>query len=253
MKNPIAKLTLEDWSADMRPTRAVCELFDFLDDVFFWVKDWEGRYRWVNVANLLNFGLSRREEVLGKTDEDLCSPHVAAHFRVDDELVLAGGRVIHRIELVDYHDRTVRWCVTCKLPVTDRKGKIIGTTGVTRPVKEGTVDWEGVPLGKAVSHLSKHFGEPVANSVLARLAGLSERTFERHFRQHFGMSPHQYLKRLRLRLACHALVQTNHTIAAIAGEHGYVDQSYFTREFRELTGQTPADYRRSFQRHASRR
>lgn len=100
--NPAGMLTLEGWGADLQPTRAVCELFDFLDDVFFWVKDREGRYRWVNVANLLNFGFSRREDVLGKTDADLCSSHVAAHFRADDELVLAGRRVIHRIELVDY-------------------------------------------------------------------------------------------------------------------------------------------------------
>ena len=199
MNDPLTMLALADWSEDLRPTSAVCELFDFLDDVLFWVKDREGRYRWVNVANLLNFGFGRREEILGKTDEDLCSPHIAAHFRMDDELVLAGQRVIHRIELVDYHDHTARWCVTCKLPVTDAHGKTIGTTGISRPVKPGDVDWEGVPLGKAVSHLSRHFGEPIQNRVLAGLAGLSERTFERRFRQHFGMSPHQYLKRLRLR------------------------------------------------------
>lgn len=253
MTSPLIEFGLKDWGADLQPTQAVCELLDFLDDVFFWVKDREGRYCWVNLANLFNFGLTRREEVLGKTDADLCSPHTAAHFRLDDELVLAGQRILHRIEPVDYVDHTVRWCVTCKLPIADRRGRIIGTTGISRPVRSGAVDWEGMPLGKAMSHLSQHFGEPLSNDVLARLAGMSERTFERRFREHYGMAPHQYLKRLRLRLACQALVQTDRPIAFIAGEHGFADQSYFTHEFREWMGQTPADYRRKFQGNAGRK
>ena len=151
MNDPLTMLAPDEWGGDLRPTNAICELFDFLDYVLFWGEDRDGQYRWVNVANVLNFGFNRREEMLGRTDQDLCSPHIAAHFRLDDEMVLAGQRVIHRIELVDYHDHTARWCVTCKLPVTDRHGKIIGTTGISRPLKPGAADWEGMPLGKAVS------------------------------------------------------------------------------------------------------
>jgi len=43
------------------PSQAVCELFDLLEDVVFWIKDRGGRYQWVNVTNFLNLGLSRRE------------------------------------------------------------------------------------------------------------------------------------------------------------------------------------------------
>lgn len=42
--------------ADLGPARAVCELFDFLEDVVFWVKDRAGRYRWVNAANFSTSG-----------------------------------------------------------------------------------------------------------------------------------------------------------------------------------------------------
>jgi AraC-like DNA-binding protein len=48
-------------------------------------------------------------------------------------------------------------------------------------------------------------------------------------------------------MACHTLVYTDQSIALIAAEHGFADQSYFTREFRDVIGQTPRDYRRSFQ------
>ena len=90
------------------PARAVCELFDFLEDVVFWIKDPAGRYCWANVANLLNLGLNRREDIVGKTDFDLLPAHVAAQFRTDDERVLAGQSILKRVELIGRFDHTAR-------------------------------------------------------------------------------------------------------------------------------------------------
>ena len=53
----------------------------------------------------------------------------------------------------------------------------------------------------------------------------------------------------RVRTACHALVHTDHSIAVDRADHGFPDQSYFTREFREVIGKTPRDYRNAFKRH----
>src|SRR3954468_13967250 len=77
-----------------------CELFDFLPEVQFWIKDRHGRYEWVNVEFLLNYALERREEVIGRTDFDLSPAHLAAQYDADDQLVLAGDPVINRVELV---------------------------------------------------------------------------------------------------------------------------------------------------------
>jgi transcriptional regulator GlxA family with amidase domain len=135
--------------------------------------------------------------------------------------------------------------VTFKLPLEDARGRIIGTVGITRPMKSD--GWHGLPLGQVIAFISDHYREPLDNGQLAKVAGLSERTFERRFRRHYGRSPQQYIKRVRVRMACHALVYTDQSIALIAAEHGFADQSYFTREFRDVIGQTPRDYRRSFQ------
>jgi AraC-like DNA-binding protein len=246
MTKPAESLAAQVWNRELQPARAVCELFDYLEDVQFWIKDRTGHYRWVNVACLLNYGLGRRDEMVGKTDDDLSPAHIAAQFRSDDELVLGGKTVVNRIELVGRFDHTARWCVTFKLPLRDGKGEIIATAGITRPVKSGGDDWEGMPLGKTVGYIAEHYCEPLPNGQLARMAGLSERAFERQFRRHYGLSPQQYIKRLRVRTACHALVHTDRSIAVIAVEHGFADQSYFTREFRELVGATPRAYRQSF-------
>lgn len=235
-----------EWGAELSSARAICELFDHVEDVIFWAKEPGGRFIWANVALLLEFDLRRREDLIGKTDFDLHPPHIAAQVLADDEAVLKGKSVMHRIEFLGRYDHTARWFVTCKVPLRNSAGQIVGTTGITRPLKGDPDHWVELPLGRVLKHMSENFSGSIDNVQLAQIAGMSERTFERRFKQHYRLSPHQFLKRLRVRMSCHALVYTESPIAAIAAEHGFADQSHFTHEFREQIGTTPADYRKSF-------
>ena len=47
-------------------------------------------------------------------------------------------------------------------------------------------------------------------------------------------------------MACHALVYTSQPLAKIATDHGFCDQSHFTREFRRQTYLTPGQYRERY-------
>lgn len=76
------------------------QLFDALEDVQYWVKDRTGRYRAMNRACLLDYGLDSLEEADGRTDFDLSPAHIAEHFRMDDERVLQGAAIANRVELV---------------------------------------------------------------------------------------------------------------------------------------------------------
>ena len=66
---------------------------------------------------------------------------------------------------------------------------------------------------------------------------------ERRFREAFHLAPQQYLRRLRIRLACHPLVYSERTLAEIATAHGFCDQSHFNRTFKRFTGMAPGQYR----------
>ncbi len=112
-------------------------LFDCLDEVLVWVKDRDGRYRWVNRAFLLSYAMNRdpgeagpeSEKLLGKTDYDLSPTFLADQFRQDDEYVLTGKRIVNRIEMVGQPDGLTVWNVTNKIPLVDADGAIIGTGG----------------------------------------------------------------------------------------------------------------------------
>lgn len=85
--------------------------------------------------------------------------------------------------------------------------------------------------------------QPHALLDLAERAGLSPFHFLRVFRKVTGVSPHQFLLRLRLNAAALRLRRTNEPITEIAYATGFEDLSNFIRTFRAEFGAAPSRYR----------
>lgn len=222
-------------------------LFDEIPDAQAWVKDARRRYLWANRAFLRNYAMASLDEVVGRRDEELSPAHLAAQFREGDESVLAGLAVRNRLERIGRYDHTATWCLTTKLPVRDRRGRALGTVGITRPLEPAEIERRGdLRLGAVIALMTRQLHGTVENRRLARAAGMSVRAFERAFAAEYGMSPQRYLRRLRLQAASRRLVSTREGLAEIAAGCGFADQSHFTREFRRLTGTTPGRYRERY-------
>ncbi len=86
-------------------------------------------------------------------------------------------------------------------------------------------------------------GTPLRFSDLARKAGVSPTHLARAFRRHFGATPGEYLRRLRVEEAARAIEHGERSLARIAADCGFVDQSHLGRAFRKEKGTTPARYR----------
>lgn len=72
---------------------------------------------------------------------------------------------------------------------------------------------------------------------------LSERQFERRFKQTTGISPYQYFKVLRFQRSLTALnFNPAESLSAVAYSSGFADQSHFIREFKQYSGITPNSY-----------
>lgn len=226
----------------------VVELFDYLEDTPLWMKDEGGHYQWVNVSFLLNFGLQSRADVIGRTDYELCGEILAQQYRIDDERVLSGERIRSRVELIGRFDHTARWCVTTKVPLHDSKGRIVGTAGITRPLgPQAAGAPNDSPLSTAILYISQNYAQRISNAELAKACGLSLRAFERQFQAAYQSSPHDYIRLLRVRMSCNALVFSRKSLAEVASEFGFADQSHFTKEFRRAIGGTPRAYRARYQ------
>jgi AraC family transcriptional regulator len=101
-------------------------------------------------------------------------------------------------------------------------------------------------LYRVSSYIRDHAGKDLTLDVLAREAGFSPYHFARLFRNTTGETPHQYVRRERLAHARRLLESSELSLAEVAVESGFGDQSYFTRVFKGALRVTPAVYRREW-------
>jgi AraC-like DNA-binding protein len=97
---------------------------------------------------------------------------------------------------------------------------------------------------RAKDALSRDLYERVSRAQVARECGLSVSHFNRAFRQSLGITPHQWLVGHRLARAKDQLLNTRASLAEVATDCGFADQSHFTRVFTNHEGSSPGKWRR---------
>jgi AraC family transcriptional regulator len=90
-----------------------------------------------------------------------------------------------------------------------------------------------------MNYIHEHLDESIKLVKLASLSGQSVSHFSRQFKKSTGLSPHQYLIQCRVEKAKILLQEKKLTIAEIAHEVGFADQSHLTRHFLRAFGITP--------------
>ena len=78
---------------------------------------------------------------------------------------------------------------------------------------------------------------------VAEAAGFSEVHFRKLFKNHYGVSPKQYILNHRLHIAKKLLESTNDPIAKIASKCGFSTIFYFSKLFKDKMGVSPYEYR----------
>ncbi|GAA1673561.1 AraC family transcriptional regulator [Kribbella sp. NPDC056951] len=96
-----------------------------------------------------------------------------------------------------------------------------------------------------VQYIQQNLGNPLTVELLAAQFGQDLATFVRRFRTEFGLSPKQYIKRTRIEWAQRELTTTNRPMEEIAAAVG-MDQSYFSKVFRQVSSVTPSAYRKLY-------
>ena len=96
----------------------------------------------------------------------------------------------------------------------------------------------------AVRRIERDPDDALSLRSLAREARLSPYHFLRTFERITGVTPHQYVLRVRLRRAATALATEPGKVIDVALESGFGDLSNFNRAFRAEFGVSPRAYRR---------
>ncbi|AJY76132.1 helix-turn-helix domain-containing protein [Paenibacillus beijingensis] len=96
--------------------------------------------------------------------------------------------------------------------------------------------------GRITRFLHDHIERNFTLSDLASYVGYSPKQTVRLFRQEFGVTPHQYLQRIRLRTAALLLEEHPGVTVRQAAAHIGMEPVYFARLFRREFGVVPSEY-----------
>lgn len=226
-------------------TRLVLDLFDGVPHVMVSVKDRAGRYVEVNRAFVRRTGQRNARDVIGRRARDLFPAELAASYEAQDAALLATGRTVrnHLEVIADAdHPDDERWYLTSKVGwQTNDHGDVVVATSVD--ARLGGRDDRATGLAAAIELAHERCCTPLSVAELAAAAGMSNDRLERAMRRTLGVSPKQYVLRLRAERAAALLATTERSIAEIAATCGYYDQSQLGRQFRAHVGLTPTEFR----------
>jgi AraC-like DNA-binding protein len=228
---------------DLRPFQ---QLLDLLPDVAFFMKDRRGRFVMHNRRACEYCRVGSEAETIGKTDYDFFPPDRAKMYVEGDRQVMTSGvPIINAIAPAPEEAGSDRLVVYSKVPVKDRRGRIIGVAGIHREIeglRAAPRTWGR--LSRAVQIIHQRYAEPLSTRELAAVAGLSRSQFDRHFGRLFGSAPREYLLRVRVNAAARLLAASDDKTTSIALATGFYDHSHFSRTFHRIMGVSPQVYRR---------
>lgn len=99
-------------------------------------------------------------------------------------------------------------------------------------------------LRQAIRLLSEDLSRPLDLEALARSLNLSPSRLRHLFKDETGLTPAQYLKRLRIERARELFEGTFLSLKEVMLQVGLGDESHFVRDFKKAHGMPPVSYRR---------
>ncbi|MGI8837013.1 MAG: helix-turn-helix domain-containing protein [Pyrinomonadaceae bacterium] len=116
-----------------------------------------------------------------------------------------------------------------------RRKKVLG--------KQPIPNW----LKQAKDFIADEFSQPLTLSIIAGAVNVHPVYLANSFRRHYGCTIGEYVRQRRVKFACDRISNSRDPLAEVALAAGFANQSHFARAFKQVTGMTPGEYRRTFQ------
>jgi len=119
---------------DISESQMISALMEYSTDSIYF-KDLKSRFVLINKALVERFGMKDPDEAVGKTDFDFFTEeHAREAYDIEQKIIKTGIPIIDIEEKETWHEKGDRWVSTIKMPFYDKKGKILGTFGISRDI-----------------------------------------------------------------------------------------------------------------------
>lgn len=110
----------------------------------------------------------------------------------------------------------------------------------------GAITFEETSIGESVRvYIEDNLTGDVSISAICKHFFISKNTLYKLFRSEYGCTVGEFISKMRTKVACDRLRNTDMTVLAIGSELGFESYAYFCRFFKSRTGQTPSEYRQN--------
>jgi len=167
--------------------------------------------------------------------------------------LLDPARPVHRVGPVDYwfkrfvavREGTGHW--------SERRSPVLDMIRLQEVLAEALLAEEAGALSRhdlawaaeVCTILEKDSSAACSLPAVARRLGISYETFRKRFTQIVGMPPIQYRNRRIIDRACRLMQETTLTNKEIADRLGFYDVFHFSHRFKQITGRSPTEFRRT--------
>ena len=221
------------------------KIFDFFSDTYLFFKDRNSRFLCCNenFARLLG---TDSESIKGMCDYDYFDRHMADLYVTEDREVIAGKSFINVHWMVPDTKGIISWVLSNKIPMLDTDGNIAGICGLFRDLyKAGSESKQYFDLAEVVEFINRKYASEITSEHLADILGVSVSQLNRKFKKTMGESPIGYLVKVRVDAAKKMLLESTDTITEISYHCGFNNQTYFNRQFKNITGISPREFRKN--------
>lgn len=117
--------------------------------------------------------------------------------------------------------------------------------GLTHKKSDTTPIIKNSKLRDAVLYIESHYGDSITLSDISANAGINHTTLTSLMKEELGCTAIEYLIQYRITIAKKQLGFTDVPIKDIANMVGFKTVQHFNRIFKEITGATPAEFRKT--------
>ncbi len=196
---------------------------------------------------VFNFDLvddySHLQSSLGTADACSFDPASSPEYPIPEDL---SNRVIQYLPQFSEVLESCTSAFLTKAPYHRETASAVIKTVLLEMLKNRTVDHDIRIVGQVTDYIHNHFRDPeLTNGRIAEQFGYHPYHLSQLLKRATGMTLHSYLLYYRIRIAKNYLITTDWDIEQVSWRSGFNSVSYFIKLFREHTGVTPLNYRRS--------
>ena len=109
--------------------------------------------------------------------------------------------------------------------------------------RDGDISYSSL-IRPALEYMTYYYMDSITINELAARCAISSSHFMNSFKKAVGCSAIEFLTHLRIKAACTALTETEDDISTISYNCGFNNLSNFNKQFKQLTGCSPREYRK---------